>query len=84
MKFIRMLNQEDATRWSESAKLNLKKKTFYNSKFGFTSDKKTIIFDLDETLVHCAEGPDLGDTNITISFPNGKEVSASIFIRPFA
>ena len=40
--------------------------------------------------MHCAEGADLGDTNITITFPNGKEVEvrvahqASIFIRPHA
>ena len=47
--------------------------------------KKTIIFDLDETLVHCNESPEMPcDTFLTISFAEGYELEAGINLRPYA
>jgi CTD small phosphatase-like protein 2 len=47
---------------------------------------KTIVFDLDETLVHCIE--DYMNKNvdqlIQVKFPSGDIASAGINIRPFA
>lgn len=48
--------------------------------------KKTIIFDMDETLIHCVEDVDNDnpDVVLTIEFPTGEIVDAGINIRPFA
>ncbi|KAL4484210.1 hypothetical protein ABPG72_003494 [Tetrahymena utriculariae] len=47
--------------------------------------KKTIVFDLDETLIHCNEDPNVfSDVVISVAFPNGEVVQAGINIRPFA
>ena len=44
-----------------------------------------MIFDLDETLVHCNEnGPDGSDMIIPIKFPTGDIIQAGINIRPHA
>ena len=48
-----------------------------------TSERKTIIFDLDETLVHCV-GANKGEISLLIDFPSGKSSMAGINIRPFA
>jgi len=48
-------------------------------------NKKTIVFDLDETLVHCCD--DLSqdpDVVLPVTFPTGEIVNAGINIRPFA
>ena len=45
--------------------------------------RKTIIFDLDETLVHCV-GCNKGDIALPIEFPSGKVMITGINIRPFA
>lgn len=49
-------------------------------------DRKTVIFDLDETLVHCCENIDemVPDVMLPITFPNGEVINAGINIRPFA
>jgi CTD small phosphatase-like protein 2 len=48
-------------------------------------DKKTLVFDLDETLIHCNESTDLPcDVKLPIRFPGGECVEAGINIRPFA
>ena len=46
--------------------------------------KKTLVFDLDETLVHCIENPIPGqcDHVVTVTFPNGEQANAGINIRP--
>lgn len=53
-----------------------------NEKIG----KKTLVFDLDETLVHCCD--DITTSNphviLPIIFPTGEEVNAGINIRPYA
>jgi len=54
--------------------------------------KKTLVFDLDETLVHCIDeiedetGDKLAkcDQIISVTFPNGETVKAGLNIRPFA
>ena len=47
--------------------------------------KKTIVFDLDETLVHCSDGDTEvpPDVDLPVVFPTGEEVCASLHIRPY-
>ena len=47
---------------------------------------KTIVFDLDETLVHCIEDiyNNPVDKLIQVKFPNGEMATAGINIRPYA
>eukprot|EP01016_Furgasonia_blochmanni_P045293 TRINITY_DN6365_c0_g1_i16.p2 TRINITY_DN6365_c0_g1~~TRINITY_DN6365_c0_g1_i16.p2 ORF type:complete len:211 (-),score=64.93 TRINITY_DN6365_c0_g1_i16:296-928(-) len=48
-------------------------------------DKKTVIFDLDETLIHCNESLNLpADVVLPIRFPSGEIVQAGISVRPYA
>lgn len=48
-------------------------------------NKKTIVFDLDETLVHCVDDCiETADVAIDIHFPSGEVVKAGVNIRPFA
>ncbi|CAK68015.1 unnamed protein product (macronuclear) [Paramecium tetraurelia] len=50
-----------------------------------TTHLKTIVFDLDETLIHCNESVTVpGDIILPITFPNGEKIQASINIRPYA
>jgi Dullard-like phosphatase family protein len=46
--------------------------------------KKTLIFDLDETLVHCCVNGEVADEYINIQLPNGLLCEAGINVRPFA
>jgi FMN phosphatase YigB (HAD superfamily) len=48
--------------------------------------KKVVIFDLDETLVHCVDDPETQKTDVVlkIKFPNGEEADAGINVRPYA
>lgn len=50
------------------------------------SIKKTVIFDLDETLVHCVDDPSSMpcDVVLQIKFPSGDVADAGINIRPYA
>ena len=46
--------------------------------------KKTIIFDLDETLVHCCDDISQNpDVTLPVTFPTGETVLAGINIRPY-
>jgi len=48
-------------------------------------DKRTLVFDMDETLIHCNESLDMpADVILPIIFPNGEVVEAGINIRPYA
>lgn len=48
--------------------------------------KKTLIFDLDETLVHCVDDIENRpfDKKITVKFQTGEVVDAGVNIRPYA
>lgn len=49
------------------------------------SKKKTIIFDLDETLIHCNEDQASSyDVKVPVHFPTGEFIEAGINIRPHA
>jgi Dullard-like phosphatase family protein len=76
MKFIRTLPQPEAHE-IEAKKLWLPKRKGYE-------EKRTIVFDLDETLVHCVENPAQGDFEINIQFGTGQTMKAGVNIRPFA
>lgn len=44
------------------------------------------MFDLDETLVHCVDDPEVqkSDVILEVRFPNGDVAEAGINIRPYA
>ena len=48
--------------------------------------KKLIIFDMDETLIHCIDDieNESPDVILNVKFPNGELVEAGINIRPYA
>lgn len=78
LKFVKTLPPVDP-RQLQSKRLNLSKRAGY-------LNKKTIVFDLDETLVHCCEDPEKSkpDIILPIVFPTGEVVNAGINIRPYA
>ena len=76
VKFIRTLPEPDAEEIRQKA-------VYLEKRPGFES-KRTIVFDLDETLVHCVEKPDLADFSITINLASGNYVRAGVNIRPHA
>ena len=45
---------------------------------------KTLIFDLDETLVHCCENPADAQHSLAIQLPSGEKITVGINIRPYA
>lgn len=46
--------------------------------------KRTLIFDLDETLIHCNESNESpADVTLPILFPSGETIDAGINVRPF-
>ena len=48
--------------------------------------KKTVVFDLDETLIHCVDDlqKETPDIVLEVRFPNGEVADAGINIRPYA
>ena len=52
----------------------------------YSRHQKTLIFDLDETLVHCVDDPETNpcDLPISVTFPSGETIDAGINVRPFA
>jgi len=65
-------------------KVLAQKKVFLPKKASH-KDKKSIIFDLDETLIHCNESTDIpSDVVLPIKFPHGEIIEAGINIRPYA
>ena len=47
---------------------------------------KTLVFELDETLVHCVDDIEAQNPDVVLSvtFPTGETVDAGINVRPFA
>ena len=45
--------------------------------------KKTVIFDLDETLVHCCANAEAASISIEVLLPSGDKIKCGINIRPF-
>ncbi|OMJ84063.1 hypothetical protein SteCoe_14874 [Stentor coeruleus] len=78
MKFIRTLPPVSLEQLKEKRQNIPRRKGYEN--------KKTLVFDLDETLVHCCE--DINNSNpmiiLPIIFPTGETVHAGINIRPYA
>lgn len=46
--------------------------------------RKTVVFDLDETLVHCVEDVSRAQIAVPITFPTGERLIAGVNIRPYA
>jgi Dullard-like phosphatase family protein len=62
----------------------LAQKRVYLNKRESHKDKKTLVFDLDETLIHCNESTDMPyDVKLPIRFPHGEIIEAGINIRPW-
>ena len=78
LKFVRNLPPIDNAQ-IRSKRVTLPKPRGY-------AGKKTAVFDLDETLVHCCDSieQDNPDVVLPITFPTGEVVSAGIKIRPYA
>ena len=57
-----------------------KNKTRRNPNFRY---QKTIIFDLDETLIHCNDNNSDVDTYVKITFPNGESVDVLLYLILF-
>jgi CTD small phosphatase-like protein 2 len=48
------------------------------------NNKKTLVFDLDETLIHCNESTSIpSDVVLPIKFPTGEIIQAGINVRPY-
>lgn len=70
MKFVRALKPIDVAQIKQK-KIKLAKRAGYEN-------KKTVIFDLDETLVHCCESMECNpDVILPIKFPSGEIVKVS-------
>jgi CTD small phosphatase-like protein 2 len=51
-----------------------------------SNKEKVLIFDLDETLIHCVDDMENENPDVVlkINFPNGEIVEAGINLRPYA
>ena len=78
LKIVRSLPPVDLDQLKEK-RINIPKRLGYE-------DKKTVVFDLDETLVHCCENLEemQPDVLLPVTFPNGEIINAGINIRPYA
>jgi Dullard-like phosphatase family protein len=77
LKFVKTLQPVDMDQLREKRVSVPRRKGYEN--------KKTVIFDLDETLVHCCDENTLTKPMIMLPvvFPNGETVQAGINIRPY-
>jgi CTD small phosphatase-like protein 2 len=78
MKFVRQLPSVDYSVLRQKLVTLAKRPGYLN--------RKTLIFDLDETLVHCCDDIETSnpDVILPVTFPTGEVVSAGINIRPYA
>lgn len=72
LKFVKRLQPADMTQVAS--------KTVHLS----PTTRKTVIFDLDETLVHCVQDPAQAHLSLSVPFPTGETVTVGVNIRPFA
>jgi len=77
VRFSRVLDHVEIEKFLELNQLKLPQSSMHRN-------KHTIVFDLDETLVHCEDAKKKGDEIITIVIPNGRKIETAIFIRPYA
>ena len=78
LKFVKTLQPVNLEQLKEKRKNIPRRKGYEN--------KKTLIFDLDETLVHCCENTTTCSPTVILPvvFPTGETVQAGINIRPYA
>ena len=78
MKFVKSLQPVNLEQLKEK-RVNVPRRKGYEG-------KKTLIFDLDETLVHCCEDTTKSNPMVIlpIVFPTGEVVQAGMNIRPYA
>lgn len=76
LRFAKSLKPSDNSQIAEKS-VHLRKKFLYDN-------SKTLIFDLDETLVHCCENPKDGEKKLQIRLPSGEYIDIGINIRPYA
>ena len=76
IKFIRNLPPVDLLQLKEK-RVNLPKKIGYRL-------KKTLIFDLDETLIHCVEANIDPEIVLPVTFDSGESMAVGFNIRPYA
>jgi Dullard-like phosphatase family protein len=67
-----------------SDEAQIRQKMQYLPKRAGYQHKKTVVFDLDETLVHCCPNAEEAQVAITVNFPGGERAKAGINIRPYA
>mmetsp|Transcript_33874 Transcript_33874/g.59029 ORF Transcript_33874/g.59029 Transcript_33874/m.59029 type:complete len:439 (-) Transcript_33874:1432-2748(-) len=77
LKFVKTMQQVEPSQLIAKT-VSLPKRRGYEN-------KKTAIFDLDETLVHCVDDIELNtpDVVLPVTFPTGEIISAGINIRPY-
>jgi CTD small phosphatase-like protein 2 len=77
LKFVRTMQAVEPAQLIAKT-VNLPKRRGYEN-------KKTVIFDLDETLVHCVDDIEVScpDVVLPVTFPTGEVISAGLNIRPF-
>ena len=77
LKFVKTLTQPDSSQL-------VSKRVYLPRRPGY-EQRKTIVFDLDETLVHCCEEQNCqtADVYLPVTFPTGEVVQAGINIRPY-
>ena len=76
LRFARSIKQADPVQVAAKS-IHLHRKPVY-------LNSKTLIFDLDETLIHCCENPKDGDKTVSITLPSGEKLEVGINIRPYA
>lgn len=76
LKFAKGLHPVDSS--------HLASKTVHLRRRPMFENAKTIILDLDETLVHCCENPNSAQHALDIELPSGEKIVVGINIRPYA
>lgn len=62
----------------------LRKKSVFLERIPGKEQKKTLIFDLDETLVHCCDKAKSNKISITMHLKSGGRLKSGLLIRPYA